>query len=141
MLQTLDHETLDKSAMESVMESVSLKPLTPQPIKAGRPKGKMPKLPSDEKPKKPKKWADDILAYHRQYYQDKLKHPCSCEICGRAFTSVCGYKRHKKECKSCKIIQQIREEAKRGTVEIPEMVLYYKDGDAVGDILCKMISL
>ena len=139
MLQTLAHETLDTS----VMETASSKPLTPQPIKAGRPKGKMPKLPSDEKPKKAKKWADDILAYHRQYYQDKLRHPCSCEICGREFTNTCSYKRHKKECKSCQIIQKIREEANRGTVEIPEMVLYYSDGDGVGvgDILYKMISL
>jgi len=54
-----------------------------QPVKTtrgpGRPPGKMPK---EEKPRKPKKWADDPLAYHRNYYREKLMHPCSCEICG-----------------------------------------------------------
>ena len=103
----------------------------------GRPKGKVPK---EEKPRKAKKWADDPLAYHRNYYREKLMHPCSCEICGHEFTSICGYKRHKKECKTCKLLQKIREDAeKRHTM--PEMVLCYSEGDTIGDLLGKIISL
>ena len=112
-----------------------------QPVKTrrgpGRPPGKMPK---EEKPRKVKKWADDPLAYHRNYYREKLMHPCSCEICGREFTSIVGYKRHKKECKTCKIIQKIREDAEQRDVS-PDMVLKYKEGDNLTDLLIKVISL
>ena len=104
----------------------------------GRPKGAVPK---EEKPRKPKKWADDPLAYHRNYYREKLMHPCSCERYGRAFTSICGYKRHKRECKTCKIVQRIREAAERGNTIAPEMVTLYKETDAIGDLLGKVISL
>ena len=67
-------------------------------------------------------------------------HPCSCEICGREFTSIVGYKRHKKECKTCKIIQKIREDAERRGVS-PDMVMKYKEGDNLTDLLIKVISL
>ena len=103
----------------------------------GRPKGKMPK---EDKPRKPKKWADDPLAYHRNYYREKLMQPCSCEICGREFTSICGYKRHKKECKTCKIIQRIKEDTEQRDVS-PDMVLKYREGDDLRDLLIKVISL
>ena len=142
MTQTLDCQTMDNSVMET---AVSDEPVTPQPDKPlpvpGRPKGKMPKLPSEEKPKKPKTWADDILAYHRKYYKEKLRYACSCEICGREFASICGYKRHKKDCKSCKIIQQIREESKKRNLEVLDLMCKYKAGDSMGDLLYKVISL
>ena len=103
----------------------------------GRPKGKMPK---QKKPRKPKKWADDPLAYDRNFDREKLMQPCSCEICGHEFTSICGYKRHKKECKTFKIIQKIREDAEQPDVS-PELVLKYREGDDLRDLLTKMISL
>ena len=136
---TIDTMTRDASISVGTDENAVLDEV--QPIKAtrgpGRPKGKMPK---EEKPRKPKKWADDPLAYHRNYYREKLMQPCSCEICGREFSSIRGYKRHKKECKTCKIILKIREDAEQRDAS-PDMVLQYREGDNLRDLLIKVISL
>ena len=103
----------------------------------GRPQGPVPK---EDKPRTPKRWADEPLAYHRNYYREKSMHPCSCEICGREITSICGDKRHKRECKTCKIVQ-IQEAAERSNNIVPEMATLYKETDSIGDLLGKVISL
>ena len=136
---TTDTMTKDTSTDVGSNENAVVDEAKPLKLKRGpgRPPGKMPK---EEKPRKVKKWADDPLAYHRNYYREKLMHPCSCEICGREFTSICGYKRHKKECKTCKIIQKIREDAEQRDVS-PDMVMKYREGDNLTDLLIKVKSL
>ena len=136
---TTDTMTKDTSTDVGSNENAAVEEV--QAVKAtrgpGRPKGKMPK---EEQPRKANKWADDPLAYHRKYYREKLMHPCSCEICGREFTSIVGYNRHKNECKTCKIIQKIRGDAEQRDVS-PDMVLEYREGDNLTDLLIKVISL
>ena len=136
---TTDTLTNDTSTDVGSNENAAVEEVQPVKVRRGpgRPPGKMPKA---EKPRKVKKWADDPLAYHRNYYREKLMHPCSCEICGREFTNICGYKRHKKECKTCKLVQKIRGAAENGNI-VPEMVLQHEGGDTVGDLLYKVINL
>ena len=46
----------------------------------------------------------------------------------------------RRKCKTCKIIQKIREDAEQRDVS-PDMVLKYREGDTLTDLLIKVISL
>ena len=60
---------------------------------------------------------------------------------GGGFASTCGYKRQKKDCKSCKVLQQIQDEAKKQNIDVPQMAFHYDAGDSVGGLLHNAISL
>jgi hypothetical protein len=100
-------------ATEQVVEVVSKKPI-------GRPKKQGPAS----------LYLTDKKAYFRDYFHNKVKVQCSCEICGKLFNSIYSKKRHLTNNNKCMIIKltaQIQELKKEEPPAPPESAPEYSN--------------
>ena len=99
-----EHDVADDTiATEQVVEAVAKKPI-------GRPK--KPPQPKEPKQGPMSLYLTDKKAYFRDYFHNKVKVQCSCEICGKLFNSIYSKRRHlmnNKKCMVIKLTAQIQE--------------------------------
>ena len=53
-----------------------------------------------------KQTREEVLEYHKQYYQrnkHKIRQPCECGVCGHVFADKCALTRHLKRNVKCKL--------------------------------------
>ena len=99
-----EHDVADDTiATEQVVEVVAKKPI-------GRPR--KPPQPKEPKQGPASLYLTDKKAYFRDYFHNKVKVQCSCEICGKPFNSIYSKRRHlmnNKKCMVIKLTAQIQE--------------------------------
>ena len=104
-----EHDVADDTlASEQVEELTVVEAVAKKPI--GRPR--KPPQPKEPKQGPASLYLTDKKAYFRDYFHNKVKVQCSCEICGKPFNSIYSKRRHlmnNKKCMVIKLTAQIQE--------------------------------